>query len=76
MNLLAMYWSYNMLSGTITAKVINIANLASHFNVSKNLLHGPILLELRKMTMVQAIDISANQLTSYIPTRLKSCKEL
>ena len=28
------------------------------------------------MTMVQAIDISANQLTRYIPSGIISCKEL
>ena len=52
-----------MFSGHIPPEVANLANLALSFNISNNLLNGPIPLGLRKMNMVQAIDIYANQLT-------------
>jgi hypothetical protein len=73
-NLLQLDLSYNRLSGHIPPEVAGLANLAFYFNLSNNLLHGPVPLELSKMTMVQAIDISANQLTGYIPSALEAAK--
>jgi hypothetical protein len=46
------------------------------FQPFKQFITWPLPLELSKMTMLQAIDISANQLTGYIPSGLGSCKEL
>jgi LRR receptor-like serine/threonine-protein kinase FLS2 len=65
-----------MLSGPIPPEVAGLANLALYFNLSNNLLHGPVPSGLSKMTMVQAIDISSNQLTGHISNALRSCKGL
>ena len=62
-NLLDLDLSYNLLSRPIPPEVAYLANLALSFNISNNLLNGPIPLGLRKMNMVLAIDIYANQLT-------------
>jgi len=75
-NLLELDLSFNKFNGHIPLKVASLANLAFYFNLSNNLLHGPVPSKLSKMTMIQAIDISANQLTCYIPSVLKRCKEV
>jgi hypothetical protein len=62
-NLLLLDLSYNRLKGGIPLEVASLANLAFYFNLSNNLLEWTTPLELSKMTMLQAIDIYANQLS-------------
>jgi hypothetical protein len=75
-NLLELDLSYNILSGHIPPQIAGLENLATYLNLSNNILQGSMPSELSKMIMVQAIDISANQLTGYIPSALESCKAL
>ncbi|GLJ16878.1 hypothetical protein SUGI_0291140 [Cryptomeria japonica] len=68
--------SYKQLRGHIPPQVVGLSNLLRGFNLSNNLLQGPLPLELSKLDMVKAIDISANQLTGHIPFVLGSCVAL
>ncbi|GLJ27447.1 hypothetical protein SUGI_0538760 [Cryptomeria japonica] len=67
--------SYNKLIGNIPPEVASLQNIQFFFNVSNNLLHGGVL-EMSKMTMVQAIDVSHNLFSGEIPIVLESCKAL
>ncbi|KAH9319456.1 hypothetical protein KI387_021225, partial [Taxus chinensis] len=67
--------SYNKLRGIIPPEFAGLQNLQFYFNISNNLLQGSIL-ELSKMVMVQAIDVSLNQFSGEIPSALSSCIDL
>ncbi|KAH9319479.1 hypothetical protein KI387_021248, partial [Taxus chinensis] len=67
--------SYNKLRGNIPPEFTGLQNLQFYFNISNNLLQGS-LLELSKMTMVQAIDVSLNHFSGEILGALSSCKNL
>ncbi|PIN02100.1 Serine/threonine protein kinase [Handroanthus impetiginosus] len=65
--------SHNRISGTIPSEVAALNSLKLYLNLSSNLLHGHIPLELSKMDMVLAIDLSSNSLSSSLPSQLGSC---
>ncbi|KAK6156641.1 hypothetical protein DH2020_010889 [Rehmannia glutinosa] len=65
--------SHNRISGTIPRDVAGLNSLKLYLNLSSNLLHGAIPLELSKMDMVLAIDLSSNNLSSFLPSQLGSC---
>lgn len=65
--------SHNKISGVIPAEVAALANLKLYLNLSRNNLDGPLPLELSKMDMVLAIDLSMNNLFDRIPPQLESC---
>ncbi|KAK4479456.1 hypothetical protein RD792_014970 [Penstemon davidsonii] len=65
--------SSNRISGTIPSEVAGLSSLKLYLNLSSNLLHGHIPLELSKMDMVLAIDLSSNNLSSSLPSQLGSC---
>ncbi|GLJ42333.1 hypothetical protein SUGI_0876620 [Cryptomeria japonica] len=67
--------SHNKLRGNIPPELANLKNLQLYFNISDNLLQGS-LLEMSKMVMVQAIDVSLNKFSSEIPASLSSCTNL
>ncbi|KAH9328670.1 hypothetical protein KI387_000778, partial [Taxus chinensis] len=67
--------SHNKLRGNLPSEVAGLPNLQFYFNISNNLLEGS-LLEMSKMVMVQAIDVSLNQFSGEIPTTMSSCIEL
>eukprot|EP01018_Ginkgo_biloba_P027490 Gb_23094 [translate_table: standard] len=68
--------SHNRFNGSIPPEVAGLPNLQFYSNLSWNSLQGPLPLEVSKMTMVQAIDISGNRLTGEVPALLGSCSEL
>ncbi|KAG8372538.1 hypothetical protein BUALT_Bualt12G0076500 [Buddleja alternifolia] len=66
--------SHNMISGIVPSELVaGLSNLKLYLNLSTNLLHGHIPLELSKMDMVLAIDLSKNNLSSGVPSQLGSC---
>ncbi|KAG9455916.1 hypothetical protein H6P81_000424 [Aristolochia fimbriata] len=65
--------SHNRLSGRIPGEVAGLESLKLYLNLSSNLLDGPLPLELSKMDMVLAIDLSSNYFTDTIPSQLASC---
>ncbi|GLJ21120.1 hypothetical protein SUGI_0386140 [Cryptomeria japonica] len=67
--------AHNKLTGNIPPEVAGLQNLQFYFNVSGNLLQGSIL-EMSKMIMVLAIDVSQNNFSGSIPSALASCKGL
>ncbi|XP_057835204.2 receptor kinase-like protein Xa21 [Cryptomeria japonica] len=67
--------AHNKLTGNIPSEVAGLQNLQFYFNVSGNSLQGSIL-ELSKMVMVLAIDVSQNNFSGGIPSALSSCKGL
>ncbi|XP_057825279.2 receptor kinase-like protein Xa21 [Cryptomeria japonica] len=67
--------AHNKLTGNIPSEVAGLQNLEFYFNVSGNLLQGSIL-EMSKMVMVLAIDVSQNNFSGGIPSALESCKGL
>ncbi|GLJ20708.1 hypothetical protein SUGI_0377290 [Cryptomeria japonica] len=67
--------AHNKLTGNIPYEVAGLQNLEFYFNVSGNLLQGSIL-EMSKMVMVLAIDVSQNNFSGGIPSALESCKGL
>ncbi|GLJ20780.1 hypothetical protein SUGI_0378680 [Cryptomeria japonica] len=67
--------AHNKLTGNIPSEVAGLQNLQFYFNVSGNLLQGSIL-EMSKMVMVLAIDVSQNNFSGSIPSALESCKGL
>ncbi|KAL0404258.1 UNVERIFIED_CONTAM: putative leucine-rich repeat receptor-like serine/threonine-protein kinase [Sesamum radiatum] len=62
-----------LISGTIPAEVAGLSSLKLYLNLSSNYLYGPIPLELSKMNMVLAIDLSLNNLSDSLPSQLGSC---
>ncbi|XP_057837314.2 putative leucine-rich repeat receptor-like serine/threonine-protein kinase At2g24130 [Cryptomeria japonica] len=68
-------FSHNKLTGNIPPEVAGLQNLQFYFNVSSNFLQGSIL-EMSKMVMVLAIDLSQNNFSGVIPSALASCKGL
>ncbi|GLJ39674.1 hypothetical protein SUGI_0811040 [Cryptomeria japonica] len=68
-------FSHNKLTGNIPPEVAGLQNLEFYFNVSSNFLQGSIL-EMSKMVMVLAIDLSQNNFSGVIPSALASCKGL
>ncbi|GLJ21139.1 hypothetical protein SUGI_0386640 [Cryptomeria japonica] len=67
--------AHNKLTGNIPPEFASFQNIKFYFNVSGNLLQGSIL-EMSKMVMVLAIDVSQNNFSGGIPSALASCKEL
>ncbi|XP_057866565.2 LRR receptor-like serine/threonine-protein kinase EFR [Cryptomeria japonica] len=67
--------SHNKLRGNISPEIAGLQNLLFYFNISNNFLQGS-LLEMSKMVMVQAIDVSVNNFSGEIPAALSSCKNL
>ncbi|GLJ20838.1 hypothetical protein SUGI_0379990 [Cryptomeria japonica] len=67
--------AHNKLTGNIPPEVAGLQNLQFYFNVSGNLLQGSIL-EISKLVMVLAIDVSQNNFSGGIPSALESCKGL
>jgi LRR receptor-like serine/threonine-protein kinase FLS2 len=65
-----------MFTGRIPREIAKLYNLQFYLNLSWNLLDGSLPMEIGKIAMAQAIDISANQLTGVIPPTLGSCSEL
>ncbi|GLJ39679.1 hypothetical protein SUGI_0811190 [Cryptomeria japonica] len=68
-------FAHNKLTGNIPPEVAGLQNLQFYFNVSSNFLQGSIL-EMSKMVMVLAIDLSQNNFSGVIPSALASCKGL
>ncbi|GLJ20860.1 hypothetical protein SUGI_0380470 [Cryptomeria japonica] len=68
-------FTHNKLTGNIPPEVAGLQNIQLYFNVSSNLLEGSIL-EMSKMVMALAIDLSHNNFSGSIPSVLESCKEL
>eukprot|EP00253_Pinus_taeda_P012679 PITA_12679 len=68
--------SHNILTGSIPREIAELHNLQFYLNLSWNLLEGSLPLEIGKITMAQAIDVSANHLTGAIPSTIGSCVEL
>ncbi|GLJ39693.1 hypothetical protein SUGI_0811520 [Cryptomeria japonica] len=68
-------FSHNKLTGNMPPEVAGLQNLQFYFNVSSNFLQGSIL-EMSKMVMVLAIDLSQNNFSGVIPSALASCKGL
>ncbi|GLJ20686.1 hypothetical protein SUGI_0376850, partial [Cryptomeria japonica] len=67
--------AYNKLTGNMPPEVAGLQNLQFYFNVSGNSLQGSIL-EMSKMVMVLAIDISHNNFSGSIPSAMANCKGL
>ncbi|GLJ20689.1 hypothetical protein SUGI_0376880 [Cryptomeria japonica] len=67
--------AYNKLTGNMPPEVAGLPNLQFYFNVSGNSLQGSIL-EMSKMLMVLAIDISHNNFSGSIPSAMANCKGL
>ncbi|XP_059075058.1 putative leucine-rich repeat receptor-like serine/threonine-protein kinase At2g24130 [Cryptomeria japonica] len=67
--------SHNKLRGNIPPEFLGLKNLQFYFNIYSNLLQGS-LLEMSKMAMVQAIDVSVNNFSGEIPIALSSCTNL
>ncbi|GLJ20705.1 hypothetical protein SUGI_0377160 [Cryptomeria japonica] len=67
--------AYNQLTENIPPEVAGLQNLHLYFNLSNNLLKGSIL-DVSKMVMVLAIDLSHNHFSSGIPSALASCTAL
>ncbi|KAH9319485.1 hypothetical protein KI387_021254 [Taxus chinensis] len=67
--------SYNKLIGNIPPDLTGLQNLQFYFNLSSNLLQGSIL-ELSKMVMVQATDVSLNHFLGEILGALSNCTNL
>lgn len=65
--------SHNRISGVIPGEVAGLTSLKLYLNLSSNLLHGHVPLELSKMDMVLAIDLSSNNLSGVLPSQLGSC---
>ncbi|GAA0150165.1 hypothetical protein LIER_09166 [Lithospermum erythrorhizon] len=68
--------SHNRISGEIPREVAGLSSLKIYLNLSSNLLHGSIPLEISKLDMVLAIDLSSNSLSGKIPPQLGSCVAL
>jgi LRR receptor-like serine/threonine-protein kinase FLS2 len=68
--------SHNRLIGSIPREIVELYNLHFYLNLSWNLLEGSLPMEIGKIAMAQAIDISANHLSGVIPSTLGSCVEL
>eukprot|EP00253_Pinus_taeda_P030252 PITA_30252 len=68
--------SHNTFNGNIPRTIASLPNLQFFFNLSSNLLEGPLPLEISKMTMVQEINVAVNRLTGSIPSELESCTEV
>lgn len=68
--------SNNRFNGNIPRTVAGLPNLQFFFNLSSNLLEGPLPLEISKMTMVQEINVAVNRLTGSVPSELESCTEV
>lgn len=68
--------SHNTLTGEIPTGVAGLGSLKIYLNLSHNLLSGPLPLELSKMDMVLAVDISSNKLSGVLPPQLGSCVAL
>jgi len=68
--------SHNILTGSIPREIAELHNLQFYLNLSWNFLEGSLPLEIGKITMAQAIDVSANHLTGAIPSTIGSCVEL
>ncbi|GLJ20714.1 hypothetical protein SUGI_0377380 [Cryptomeria japonica] len=67
--------AYNQLTGNIPPEVAGLQNLHFYFNLSNNLFKGSIL-DVSKMVMVLAVDLSNNYFSSGIPSALASCTAL
>ncbi|KAK2412722.1 hypothetical protein P8452_73032 [Trifolium repens] len=57
----------------IPSEVAALTSLKLYLNLSNNELQGPLPLELSKMDMVLAIDISMNNLSGRVPPQLENC---
>ncbi|XP_057846872.2 LRR receptor-like serine/threonine-protein kinase EFR [Cryptomeria japonica] len=68
-------FAHNKLTGNIPPEVAGLQNLQAYLNISNNFLQGSIL-EMSKMVMVLAIDVSQNNFSGAIPSALASCKGL
>ncbi|GLJ20846.1 hypothetical protein SUGI_0380110 [Cryptomeria japonica] len=68
-------FAHNKLTGSIPPEVAGLQNIQFYFNVSENSLQGSIL-EMSKMVMALAIDVSENNFSGGIPSALESCKGL
>jgi serine/threonine-protein kinase RIO1 len=63
----------NKITGMIPSEVAALTSLKLYLNLSNNELQGPLPLELSKMDMVLAIDISMNNLSGRVPPQLENC---
>lgn len=68
--------SHNRLTGSIPREIAALYNLHFYLNLSWNLLEGSLPMDIGKIAMAQAIDISANHLSGVVPPTLGSCVEL
>ncbi|CAL9158986.1 unnamed protein product [Musa hybrid cultivar] len=66
--------SYNRFTGTVPAEVASLSSMAIYFNLSHNLLHGELPMELSMLNKVKEIDLSSNNFRGRIPASLGSCE--
>ncbi|KAF0901972.1 hypothetical protein E2562_011802 [Oryza meyeriana var. granulata] len=68
--------SYNKLTGQIPSEIPVLSSFHMYLNLSNNLLDGPLPLQIGKMEMTKALDLSMNNLSDAIPTPIIGCVAL
>ncbi|XP_068652682.1 putative leucine-rich repeat receptor-like serine/threonine-protein kinase At2g24130 [Aristolochia californica] len=68
--------SYNILTGKIPEEISQLESLGIYLNLSHNILQGFLPLGIGKLELVEAIDLSANNLSGNISPQLESCLRL